>query len=372
MAVVHFNQRLIFAKVVYVGAEGAGSNTTVRALHGLAPTPKGDLLVFGAPDDEVSYLFEHAGVTSPKGFALRFRVYSLPGGVESVAHRDLVLRDVDAIVLVLDARPDRGPANRAALDAITTRLSDHGRSVARVPIVVQVNHGDHRDVRPMDAVVADLGMASAPIFRSIARSAEGISDAHGAIQRAVTERVIANLEGDREAIALELADGPPPTDEDVVADHIATLTLAQNPASSFIGTGARDLTVGLGKRYASLPAGPRVEAPFQPREFVGMRPVHVLDAHIEVDGVHVDLVMERLSGGEPRRLSVGLVNRPVDATPAQRPTSSPTARPITSDLPDKVEFDPPAPMDFPPVWYGIAGVAGGMVVGVMIGYLAFA
>jgi hypothetical protein len=134
-----------------------------------------------------------------------------------------------------------------------------------------------------------------------------------------------------------------------------------------------DFQVALTRRYQALTPGPRVELGFQPREFIGSRPVHLMDTRLEADSIVVDLVMERLSGGEPRRLSLVLANRPLDATPVQRSTapSAPPRPRITENLPDHIELPPPDPWDFPPVWYGIAGVAGGTLVGVLVGFLMF-
>ena len=106
-----------------------------------------------------------------------------------------------------------------------------------------------------------------------------------------------------------------------------------------------------------------IEVAFQPRELIGSYPVAVTGAHLDNDGIRVDLLMERMGRGERRTLSVLLVNRPPDATPLSAPSASSMAR-----HPHAVRVAAP-PRDLPGLWYGVVGVAGGVSIGLLCAYL---
>lgn len=372
MALIYFDKRQIVAKLVIVGADGAGSNTNLRSLHGRVTSRyKGEIFSFGADPEETSFVFEYdAPRACVPGFDLRVRVYSLPGRVGSPAHRDLVLRDVDGVLLVLDARPERGSANKSALEDVSARLAGYGRPVERTAVVVQINHRDHLTARSSEAVVVGLALPSAPIIPSNARTAQGVLETHEALVSDVSARLRDNLAGNVDDILLVATTGAPLSDEDLVAQHVSQLS--GNVAFGQLDAGAAQLNAAMTRRFLALPPGERVEVAFQPREFAGMRPVHLLDSRLEADGVFVDLVMERLSGGGPKRLPLMLANRPPDVQPVQRHVTQTAASSVTRDLPMKVDMAPPEPIDFPPVWYGVAGIAAGVVVGLLIAYVAFA
>ncbi len=371
MALISFDKRQIVAKLVIVGADGAGSNTSLRALHGrITSRYKGEIFSFGLEPEETSFVFEYDAPRScVPGFDLRVRVYSLPGRIGSPVHRDLVLRELDGVLLVLDARPERASANKSTLDDVADRLLGYGRPLDRTPLVVEVNHRDHLTARSPEAVVANLGLPSAPIIPSNARTAQGVVETHDALLLDVASRLRDNLAGNLESIVLVATTGAPSSDEDLVAQHVSLL--AGNIAFGLLDSGAAELNAAMTKRFLALPAGERVEVAFQPRDFVLMRPVHILETRLEADGVFVDLVMERLSGGAPKRLPLMLANRPPDAQPVQRHVTQTATKAVTRDLPMKVDMAPPEAEDFPPVWYGVAGIAAGIVVGMLIAYVAF-
>jgi len=88
----------------------------------------------------------------------------------------------------------------------------------------------------------------------------------------------------------------------------------------------------------------------------------------------LDVVMTRLSGMEPRRLTLRLAARPAEAAamplPIQASRLDPTDRVthVTASLPDRVAFTGPS-SDLPPLAYGALGLAAGVVSGVLLGFL---
>ena len=96
--------------------------------------------------------------------------------------------------------------------------------------------------------------------------------------------------------------------------------------------------------------------------------------------MRLDLVMEHMGGGEARRLTLRLVNRPTDAQPVVRNTPRVTVPPAPENdrvfdyLPADREFSQPArtptPVEGPPaVMFGGVGLTFGLVIGGLLAYL---
>ena len=382
MASINFGHREITSKIVYFGTIGAGTNTNVRTLHGLvAARDKSRLHRFGPPDSrEESCFFEYVtSHTVVPGFATRFRVYSMPGGIEDPIHRAEVLAGTDGVVFVADARPGRDDATETALHELEELLEDQALSIERVPIVLQVNHGDAPDAQPAD-VVADRLLAdfrtrsgrtlTVPVVAAVARVMRGVAESHDMMVDEIGRRLRDNLSGDLDQITLRVDGVAPFDDEDVIARHLANIETTDHGA---LALAVKDMGVSLQARYASMSPAHRIEVAFQTRDLIGTRPVHVVGAQLAGDQVLVDVVVEKISGGDARRIAIVLENRPMDDAPIARNTTARGVHPRESpvaNLPERIEVRRPQ-RDFPPVWYGMAGIAGGTLIGLLAGYLVF-
>jgi len=379
MATINFATREISAKIVYIGATGAGCNTNVRRLYeGLEAKHTSQLHMFG-PDDteERSWYFQYVPSDGPHvaSFEMRLHVYSLPGGLELPAHREEVLGKVDALVFVADARPDRTQANVDALLQLERQLASSGLELSAATVVLQVNHRDHTNALELDQVASELNPFGFPITEAVAVDGEGVMSTHREAVDALRARLRDHLGGNESHLTLEaLHDPSTASDDDVVAGHVGAIEARSKAhASATID----ELTE---RQIEHLPEGPQVEVAFQPREFVGSSPSRVLGVEVERDEVHVDLVMERMGGGTPRRLTVRLVNRPTDTPALNRTAPVTTVEPapetdrVFDYLPDAVELTTPGARreegsDLPPLTYGVIGVTGGVVIGGLLSYL---
>ncbi|MEQ1505140.1 MAG: hypothetical protein ABMB14_23095 [Myxococcota bacterium] len=326
MATINFATRELAAKIVYFGATSAGCNTNLERLHALIPgRSKSALHKFGPREsDERSMYFDYLSLDPAPidGFAQVVRVYSLPGGIGLQAHRDEVMRAVDGIVFVADARGDRNAANVDALLGLETLLTALALDMSALPIVLQVNHTDSPEARPVADVVFDLNPFGFPAIPAIARQDHGVLETHGELLRGMTERIRNAVIGQTPGLRLTAIHDPVRrTDTDVIQAHVDTI---QERAE--ITPQIDDVAVELPDDVddaAGLPAGPTIEVPFQPRELVGSHPVRILAAEIDADHVRVELLMERMGGAESRRLTVLLANRPTDTLPKRAASAPP-------------------------------------------------
>lgn len=366
MAVINFANREISCKIVYFGAAEAGCNTNVRHLHSRLEKDTSKLHRFGPSESaEATWYFEHnPSAARLNGFRLRYRIYTLPGGIASIEHREEVLREVDGVVFVADARPAGLADNEAALLALEEALASQDIELAGLPVVLQVNHTDDDEAVEIHRVTRPLNAYGFPVHRSAAKQGLGVLETFEDALEAVRQGVEDTLNGTTGSMVLRaLHDEGGETDEDVVRAHLLAVR-------GFPGT-----PVATERTEYHRPAH-EIEIPFQPPEFADCHPVRVLDAQVEDDQVVVDVELEKAGDGTPRGLRVKLANRQTASpAPTPRPASPPVVSPIvgvTDHLPDKIEFTAtPSSDDFPPVLYGVAGVLGGAVVGVLFGFLIF-
>jgi hypothetical protein len=373
MALINFAHREITAKVVYFGAPGAGTNTNLQVLHETVRAGERSRLHEFGPGEEAerTRYFDYVpeGTAPITGFSTRFRVYSMPGGLLHPIHREEVLKGTDAIVFIADARPGKDQVNVDALLELERALAEQGIEMASLPMVIQVNHTDGPDAVPSEKVVYDLNPYGFPVTEAVAKDAIGVGQTHKKIVGITVSRIRDNLSGSETSITLTAVHrATRDRDEDIIQRHIEAIAHAEHQTQ----------TSG---DFASLPRGDEYELPFQPREFVGTRPVEVRSVHMEGDRIVLDVVTERINGGQPKVLALVLVNRPTDAAPLPMPvTSSHTPAPVsstspaTASLPDKIEL--PSQMrqteDQGPdasIWVGIAGLVGGLLAGLLLGFL---
>jgi hypothetical protein len=383
MATLNFATRELTAKIVFFGAQGAGCNTNVaRLFHLVGGTRRSALLKLSSEGEtEHSWCFEFsdeepAPVT---GFTMVFRVYSLPGAIGLGAHREEVVEGLDGVVFVADARPDRNQRNVEALLELEGRLGRAGHELAHTLVTLQVNHTDADGARPVSDVTFDLNPYGFPVFEAAAHEGRGVLETHLSVAHRIREAVSAALTGAPSPLLLTAThDSERSTDVDLVRAHVAAIhTQMRTPPLQEERAPEEELPP------VELQEGPTVEVPFQPRELAGFHPVRVLGTMVDGDRVWVELAMERMGGGEVRRVALVLQNRPPDTAPVALPQASPVqqapvlsegsgARSVFDFLPESVVY-PEAPTgprtDLPGVWYGLLGVGGGILIGLLSAYV---
>jgi signal recognition particle receptor subunit beta len=369
MALLDFAHREITANVVYFGAAGAGVASNVENLSVSTPTSfRGPLHRFGARrGEEPALLFEYRlDYRDVRGFPVRVLVYGLPGRVASRRLRQEVLHEADGIVFVADARPEREQANVDTFIELEGRLRDHGIELATVPLVVQINHADSPNARPESAIIADLTTLTFQAVRAAADRGTGVRETHERLVTLLLDRLDGTLGGPSAPLRLRALRSSDPLGAEAALKAHARSLADEDHLPAFDATNS----------FSDLPVTERFSVAYQTGALRGTRPTHVLGVAVDGTDVVLDLVHERLHGGDPRRIHLVLENRPIDAQPVARlPEYAELAdddTDVTAALPDVVPIAAaPAPIDLPPVVYGGLGVVGGLVIGLLAGALWF-
>lgn len=351
MATINFATREITAKVVYFGADKAGTTTAVRHLHSRLPSAPSRLHRFGPSADAQILYFEYQPGALPRfgGFDLRVQVYALPGAVRRREHREEVLRGLDGVVFVADARRQRTQANVDALLQLDDMLEQHQVELARLPVVIVVNHIDDPEARSEAAVSIDLNTYAFPVLSAVASDGRGVLEGQAALLDRLSLQLRANLAGELSGLRLEAVHDPDTErDDEVVKRHIAAIAQRSTELEA-VRPGWDDL--------------PPVEVslPLWATELESLRPTQVIAHSLDSDRVVLDLLFE-----DPESIPTR-VQLTLDPRKRRHSSSAPGDR-VGRYLPDS---DSSTERDLPPVAYGVLGVAGGVIAGLLTGYLAW-
>ena len=369
MAQLNFAQREITAKIVYYGASKAGVSTNVEQLAAaVLPSRRSDVLTLTMPDSDLTVpCFEVVNDTHrAKDFPIRTTIYGVPGGADDAGIRREIMRNVDGVVFVADARPQRETANVESLLALERLLREDGVDLTEVPMVMQINHSDADNARTPQAVALDLNPYGFPVHTAIARSGKGVTETLQTIVGLVALRIGATLSGESSGVRMvALHEANPPDLKTRVAGQVQTLIeqaeeerVAADPVT----------------QYGTLTPSLSVSVRYQSEDLRGTRPTQLLSAELVGEDIALDLVHERINGGQPRRIHVMVENRPSDVALLPQPQALiSTTGSVTDALPDRIEIPPPlAPADdWPPIVYGFIGLACGLAMGLLLGVILF-
>ena len=150
MPIINDAGKEIQFKIVYYGPALCGKTTNLIYIHSrLSPSHRGDLISLATAADRTLF-FDFLPVTaSPlQGFKTKFQLYTVPGQVIYNATRQLVLRNVDAIVFVADSQWGKMEENVESLRNLGENLERQNLSLDDLPYVLQFNKRDIQDIAP--------------------------------------------------------------------------------------------------------------------------------------------------------------------------------------------------------------------------------
>lgn len=244
MSVVNVQSREVAAKVVFYGPGLSGKTTTLQRIYErVKPTARGELMALATEGDRTLFFdFLPVKVERIRDFALRLGLYTVPGQVFYNATRKLVLQGADGVVFVADSQPDALDRNIESLENLRDNLEDEGRSLASIPLVIQYNKRDLRQVMPVEELRRLLNTRGVPDVESAASTGMGVMET----LRAVTKLVVLDLQGrdaspSRPLTPVRPQQGPSPTLAGQLQAHLAEPVadpLAPPPAAPTPATAA--------------------------------------------------------------------------------------------------------------------------------------
>ena len=174
MVQINISAREITLKLVYYGPALSGKTTNLQKLHELLDgSTRGKMVTLDTTDDRTLY-FDFLPVTfgTQSGFAVKLKLFTVPGQVMHKSTRKVVLAGADAVAFVADSQRSSASANAYSWRDMEANLKSNGIDFESIPKVVQFNKRDLPDIKPLDEIRAAWG--DVPTFPSVATRGEGV------------------------------------------------------------------------------------------------------------------------------------------------------------------------------------------------------
>lgn len=155
----HARRELRF-KIVYYGAGLGGKTTNLEYIHRKTrPSLRGKLIALNT-EAERTLFFDllPMDIGSYRGYRVRVHLCTVPGQIAHDKTRQLVLRNVDGVVFVVDSQPGRLEDNLDSKLNLEANLRLQGAEVGKLPMVVQYNKRDLPGVMGVGELRAHLGI----------------------------------------------------------------------------------------------------------------------------------------------------------------------------------------------------------------------
>lgn len=164
------------ARILLWGIDGAGKSTTLQTIHAkLREDLRGEIEYVPTPLDPTivsEALMIQLGQAG--GQDNQIELIAVPGSPDQAMSRKHLLDGVDGLVLIFDASPERIEANAASLEELRASLSDYGRRLEDIPVVLQYNKRDVADPFAIEDLHRRLGLDQSAVFETIATTGHGI------------------------------------------------------------------------------------------------------------------------------------------------------------------------------------------------------
>jgi mutual gliding-motility protein MglA len=181
MAIFNLKKREIECKIVYYGPGRCGKTTNLEyVFKSYKKQVTGEMVSINTEGDRTLFFdFLPMGLGKIKGCDVRVQLYTVPGQVKYSSTRKLVLRGVDGIVFVADSLEVRREKNMISLKDLQTNLKEYGKSIFKVPLVIQYNKRDLADegipLMPIEQMDRDLNrQLKVPAFSASAVKGTGV------------------------------------------------------------------------------------------------------------------------------------------------------------------------------------------------------
>jgi len=176
MPFVHHARKELHLKVVYYGPGLGGKTTNLEYIHRHSrPENRGKLISLNT-EAERTLFFDLLPVELGKfkGYTVRLHLCTVPGQIAHDRTRQLVLRNVDGIVFVVDSQRVRIEDNLESIRNLETNLLRQGDDPTRLPLIVQYNKRDLPDIASVDELHKELNVPEG-VMELEAVATEGIA-----------------------------------------------------------------------------------------------------------------------------------------------------------------------------------------------------
>lgn len=185
------SENRIVLKLVYYGPAMSGKTTNLLTLHELlAKDERGDLMVLDTVDDRTIYFdLLPFFLVAPSGLKIKLKVFTVPGQVKHDATRKAVLQRADGVVFVADSQLAEQANNAVSFENLEQNLAIVGIDIDTMPLVVQFNKRDLKDVVSEEDVIRQWQSTGVKINFSAALKGDGVIETFASIAAGVYDHL---------------------------------------------------------------------------------------------------------------------------------------------------------------------------------------
>jgi signal recognition particle receptor subunit beta len=178
MPVFNYAARELILKIVYYGPALCGKTTNLEYIYAqLPPDKKGKMLSLATESDRTLFFdFLPIELGTVQGWKVRVQLYTVPGQVFYDATRRLVLKGADGIVFVVDSQREMLESNLESWENMKTNLTHNSLDFWSIPLVVQYNKRDLKNILPIPTLEARINERKAPYFEAVAIHGTGVME----------------------------------------------------------------------------------------------------------------------------------------------------------------------------------------------------
>ena len=185
MVFFNYSTMQMAAKVVYYGPGLCGKTTNLHHIYQqTAADSRGEMVSLETETDRTLFFdLLPIDVGNVGGFKTRVQLYTVPGQVFYNTTRKLVLKGVDGVVFVADSQRPMLDANIESVKNLEENLAESGLDFETIPIVLQFNKRDLKDICSVDEMNRALNLRGWPFFEASALRGDGVFETLRGISR---------------------------------------------------------------------------------------------------------------------------------------------------------------------------------------------
>jgi len=184
--IVSLEKKIIRLKVVYYGISMSGKTTNLERLSQMS----GLELTKIETQEERTLVFDFATKTVPiANITASFALYTVPGHNVYKDIRLTVLKGVDGVIFVVDSQEHRLEENIRFLHLLKEDLSKVGKKPQEVPVVIQYNKRDLKNVLPFEVLEQNINKERLPSVCASAIRGEGVLETFNMLEGLLISRL---------------------------------------------------------------------------------------------------------------------------------------------------------------------------------------
>ncbi len=187
MAFVNYNNKEITVKIVYYGPALSGKTTCLKYIYSNKEFQKKGKLITLDTDGDRTLFFDFLPIEIGQlgDYSIKMQLYTVPGQVSYDATRKLVLQGADGVVFIADSQVIMRDQNIESFDNLKENLKANNIAYSEIPIILQFNKRDLKEILPIDNINDDINQENRPFFPTIATTGENIHEALHTIMKMV-------------------------------------------------------------------------------------------------------------------------------------------------------------------------------------------